>query len=1055
MLERTAGCLETGSFRRLLPGSSETIKNKYVHQAKSWNHGAPSSDTSLICHIPSHSQQVTRQSPNKTSPMSYSQPSSVFLDFLYPPNTLRYLRNCSQRSKRPGRRRSFVNIDQRRYASSILAEELTETVDDTHTLAESGMITEDVHDNEKTTSSEKVIELEKLHNLLEGKRIIHDFEEVWRLFHLVPSEIRGQFVNPLILYLAQSSRTIDAERIISLFDSVAASSTAPIREALLNAHLQLGDLSAATQTLEVFIKNFACSDGCAKIFSYAITSHNWNEALRIYSSVANSSAYPHDGIANVWIDVEKLPDLPSHTIALAKYASRGRLVRTEGIGSTETPTRSMLEAMIDKALVPRGSNYEFEKLPMLLEILHDWKFEASTRFERLIPRLFQLGNVYFASRCYRLYRKYIDTNDKISQDLLRLLISKSTVPEDIAMALDDWTHYHGNPVPEQLQQIGLTQISRHGDIGQVLAMSKRKGGRMTTSTLEPILNAYAKRGQLSEVLNLWRTHFTVGDLEPNLRCWTMLITAYGKVNDHKGAVRRFHELLKTTTTPDSFTFAVVMQICAKHGDFVQVTELYRLAETLGIQRTPEMINAVVLGHVKEDRMIQAENVCINATKLYAGETLTESWNLLLTGYAFQRNLVKITALFQKMQQYKIPHNDESYAALMQCLAMVGQPARADLILRKVLPGAGIVPNQFHYAVVMGGYLATRETNRLLEVHARMRRQGLSDTISTRLLKIKASAMIDQASNTKLGWNENTREIKLELAEKELEEAISISKSEALNELFHSRRKGTAKDALDVMGQASYFAFMMFTYGAHGAVERVKELYQEHERLLSEDKLAEPPIKILTALMSANLKTRNYAGVQECWELAYTSAKKKFSGVEDSDTGKILDFHRYALAVPLSMQIQSLSRQHRFKELALLIDEIQAHGFSLDLKNWNIYCQALVISRHYKAAFEVCETKLMSGFSGFAHLRWRAPVRNRLSIEHRIWKKDLRNLRPLTPTLLFLARALLDLHDNSLESRDAQKRYAEFRRAYPRTVAACETLRRTESDTEHITYAKSS
>ena len=58
------------------------------------------------------------------------------------------------------------------------------------------------------------------------------------------------------------------------------------------------------------------------------------------------------------------------------------------------------------------------------------------------------------------------------------------------------------------------------------------------------------------------------------------------------------------------------------------------------------------------------------------------------------------------------------------------------------------------------------------------------------------------------------------------------------------------------------------------------------------------------------------------------------------------------------------------------------GFVLDNKNWNIYIQCLADCEEYKEAFDLCELRLMNGWTGWARIRWKEPERNRLSFELR-------------------------------------------------------------------------
>jgi pentatricopeptide repeat-containing protein PET309 len=85
MLERTAGCLETGSLRRLLPGSQRPLKSRRMLHSAFWSHGAIDLEHSPLWKALIRGPDIVVDDNDEKSTKSISSTSAGgFLDFLYP-----------------------------------------------------------------------------------------------------------------------------------------------------------------------------------------------------------------------------------------------------------------------------------------------------------------------------------------------------------------------------------------------------------------------------------------------------------------------------------------------------------------------------------------------------------------------------------------------------------------------------------------------------------------------------------------------------------------------------------------------------------------------------------------------------------------------------------------------------------------------------------------------------------------------------------------------------------------------------------------------------------
>jgi pentatricopeptide repeat-containing protein PET309 len=144
---------------------------------------------------------------------------------------------------------------------------------------------------------------------------------------------------------------------------------------------------------------------------------------------------------------------------------------------------------------------------------------------------------------------------------------------------------------------------------------------------------------------------------------------------------------------------------------------------------------------------------------------------------------------------------------------------------------------------------------------------------------------------------------------------------------------------------------------------------------------------------------------------------------------------------------ALAKQRKLDDIPPLVNSLLEEGFLLNNDNWNHYIQLMARRYRYKLAFELCETKLMTNWTGWARIRWQSPERNRLPMEVRHLKKMPKYLRPKSHTFLYLARGYLELQTMAAESPAQQIMLAELERSCPKTIHAIRTMQRVDDPLE--------
>lgn len=1043
MLERTAGCLESGSLRRFLPGPQRVLKSRRMLHSAFWSHSGREFDLSLWVSL---MRSSARDDIDRKSLKRIDSNSGYFLDFLYPSGAMSYSRQFSFWSSdgQEVRRASgaYAKLGQRLYTSLASGERVLQDED---AASFHGQV---LLGKGNPTGGKRPAQLRGTsftRKTLLGLERNDDYEEAWRRFEIAGPTAQLDLIPQLLTYMSSSSRSIDAYRTVELFQRISSSAGLEEHQAALRSYLALGDVSKAVEVKDQIMSRFGSLAGSNILFSHMIEHAQWDLAVKLFTTTQSfRKAQVGKADYNIWTVADTLPNLQDRALELAALVNGG-LESQNSNESVDSAMFNMAIMVVQRTLLPKPdlTHFDSAKFFSLLNVLNLWEKDIDPLYERIIERFCENVQHKLALQCYRQYRRVV--KHKISRKTLDQLVGAARAQHNTAVMqeiLDDWVNFYGRP-SKHTYKFCLTEFANRGDsktVKELLCQYVKEQPAKTPDDIAPLLHVHAKRGELSEVLEVFDNMKAKYGVKPNIKSWNIVINAYGKVGDVEGALQRFDQLLESGMRPDVHTFGTLMGICVSRGDLAAAIEFYQLAESLGVPRSIPMVDCIVLGHIRNDNLQQAEKICEDALHMKLRGSLTRMWNYLLTAYAMRRDLDNANRILRRMTAAGVDYDESTYSALMQALAMVKQPERALKILTKVMPSSGIKATPFHYAIVMGGFLATGETRRVFEVRNQMVRRKIGETASTRLLALKAAAREDTKA-----IKDGSADTQMKKAEKIFREAYTKGD---LQEFTDSKRKGFVHEPLDAAYQSAYFDFLIFVHGQNGLHERVEELYGQYSEGSLEGRHL-PPLRILSAVMAANVKAKNYERVQECWELAFSQAKKQGQPIrsEDSQEPKVLPLHELDLSQALSSQITVLAQQNKFQQLSTTIKAVQQAGFKVDSENWNLYIQLLALSYRYQEAFELCEKKLMGGWSGWARLRWQTPGRNRLPIQLRNLKKDPRFLRPKYHTLLFLAKALSELEASATESRNAQVLIQELTKTCPRVIQAIRTMERTDSELE--------
>jgi pentatricopeptide repeat-containing protein PET309 len=1052
MLERTAGCLETGSLRRLLPGPRHSLKSRRTLHSGFWSHSAVDLELSPLWQIILRAAD-TVEKPQAKSPNQITSTANagVLLDFLYPAGTIRLLRECSNwgTDRKEGKqlRLGVGKLGCRLFSSSAKEPPLG--------LVATGIDTSESAQGEKDDAPDmETLTIESVF----GVTTKFDYEEVWRKYELLvlDSPVERKLRLQVLEYMSTSDRIVDAERVIALFERSAELREQPrYYESVVRSHLRLQNLVAATELYQKILENSGTPAGSSEIMLYLVTNERWPEAFKLWTEV---KSYRYDSMKAL----RSKGGLSEKGVILAAFVNKLAISVPEDEKSQVQPWKEFAAAVIESIVVSK-QNFDAVWFWKLLKYLRQWRLDTSKLYSEAIRMLLSQKQPRLAARLYtkarrnekvRLPRSMVDSILKIHYDG-HDVIGMQEVFSD---------YFRFNWVPSRMSyKLCMTEFARHGDAETVHAVFEQYAQRfmwknnpaISADDIAPLLNVHAKRGEVGKVVEVFNSIEPKYELKPTILCYNILINAYAKAHEFDKAYQTFDTVLNSApkVIPDDYTFGTVMGICSSVGDLENAVQVYKMSEDYNVAKSGAMISTLVTAFIQESRLDEAENICEEALKMSLKGSNTRMWNSLLAAWAMRYDLPNVNRILQRMSAAKVEYDGYTYAALMQALAMVGQPHRAFEILRDVMPQAGVIITSFHYAIIMGGFVAHRYYNQVPKVEEMMLTSRRNKTASTNFLALRAIAH-DQDL-----FSEGTEDEKFDRLLELFEDLVqSIDPREMVEPL----RKGIDYARLDTAYYSTLFRYMIYVFSKCGKFDSANELYNRFERTLPKNLPESSRGNIMHSLMVLRLGEEDYEAVGMMWDTVVADTFKKASAglpnsvpiTPTSDESQQPDAKQkvpmsweLALTRPLTTHMRALFQQKKMEEMIRTVKNVQEMGFRLTHRNWNDYIQYLAKGQRRKTAFKVCEEVLMPHWQGWARIRAESPVRNRLPLELRREGKLETSIRPNTHTFLCLLASYLEIQAVAAESRASRLILDDLENDCPRTLHALRTMVRSNDDLE--------
>ncbi|TLD24203.1 hypothetical protein PspLS_06836 [Pyricularia sp. CBS 133598] len=894
-------------------------------------------------------------------------------------------------------------------------------------------------------------------------------DHLWEKFQNLPSREQYTRARKLLLDLSQSQRLADQWRITQIFPLIRrsvldrAEGEAYVRVAI-KAYYTLGDNTTGRELYRSWIKKKGRPVGFGYLAAEIIKAADWPR------------------LANLWQEYFDIiywtPDFhrkDSESPVALGLKPQERIYRSVELEKTEAQHIRAIPGLKEKVLLL--FDYVFDKRPLHVKnyqrayntctrdqlitslqsflilamkwVLPQYKPRDAFRMvlriedvqlgEDFIQLCVQRGHLALATQAYIELR--LLPGRGLSAAVLRLLIQDIFLPQKdvqkMELVMQDWLRRY-----PRLDVTGyrhfLSLYSAHGDVAsckRIYNMFARQYPDTAWVAVYDMLMVYKRRGDTAMVQQLFDEIESRYKKKPKINHWNVLLSAYK--HDHNRVLEVFADLCETIE-PNETSFAIIIKILGQRGELQFVRELHQLALDRGITMTPRSRVGFIDALCLNDRLDVAKNVC-KEESLQSKDKESRSqvrllWNRLIRHYAVKRDLVSCHRILNEMGDLHVGYDDDTYYYLLLGLAYTRQVHHGLHLIRAAQLDGFFKPTTKHFLLLMAGYLQNGELHMIPKVDELLTNAGEPRSSSTTLRNIMALLEADKsgfrAPSGKVLSSDNFRTALTTFSDF-LRERRSVAQEQSAN----IDPQDAGKLPTDLFASLIFFAVTVRQDKA--AAEKLLEMF----RIQEGDKGAATQfseIRVLSSILNYEAFQRDFDDVMAIWETMFQMARE--AGRSATAPGLIVPAWKFVLADSLKTMQRLLEARGDVSALKALFQRVRAAGFELTGPNWNHYIQGLARMGEWREAFTLCERVLMPQWKGWSKPTvQKAEVKRKLPLEVRRMGTSLDYRRPISYTVIELARHYSELIKLGPWSREADEMLTYIREECPALIRAISTF----------------
>ncbi|KAK1771342.1 hypothetical protein QBC33DRAFT_615593 [Phialemonium atrogriseum] len=852
-------------------------------------------------------------------------------------------------------------------------------------------------------------------------------DRVWHVYSHLDPTLKPDFRVDVLGHLAKSDRPVEAWRINELFSELDSDQwTEDIVNASIKANLTLNNTSSAIQLFTQAMDLRGMVQGLDLMLAYAFKVSSWTFALETWAIFRKE--FPTE--LPTPINFEAATAIPNFSVKLSELYN---YVQRQTSPGDPRGLKEQVDALL--TYISTDSLGQF-KPPDAVSILD--RVGTYREYEEFINICMERGQKRLAARMYWRYRRL--PNVRIRVFVLRHMLSVF-YPHDahgMEQVLKDWYQRY-----DHLDSFGyhkfLSFYAGRGDTKTVLRLLAEYKKHYPTAkkdraALSALMHAYAVRGDVGNARHVLVSSSRNFGREPGTIEWNVLLNAHAKAWDFDGAINTFAEICEAGKA-DAYSFGTFMAMVGGRGDLHMCLDLHKTARQMGIEPDASMTDSLVEAYCQNDQFAEAEYLCARVTReKHVKGNYTVLWNTLLIHYAHRRDLASVNRILERMTNLDVAYDTRTYEHLLQALVYCRQSQHALQLIRVAQEERVFEPTLNHYLLLMSAFIRSREPHMALKVSEMIKHMDNAGTADRMTKVIEALGRWQQVP-------EKARKGKG--AHHYLKAAF-----QAFHESLGREERTVRDDRRSVARQYSQMIFILTQMRDFASVKQIMAFYKkEFPRDASPQTL---PLKLLNSIMLADFYENKFDRVKSTWNLILERTKRlgKPPATRSGEGPDAAPSRCYVLSDALKTMQRVYLAEKDADGLLKLVAHVREAGFELDSKNWNYHVQALARLKQWKEAFSICEDILMPQWTGWRRVRIRENVKNQLPLELRRLGNSPRYLRPISYTLLVLAREYMELEQMMPWSLEAANMFNTINENCARVVRAIKTMVRTGTREEN-------
>lgn len=906
----------------------------------------------------------------------------------------------------------------------------------------------------------------ELRELLEPSEFGPFYEQIWTAYNNLKPNEQEDFKADVMANFAQSGRSVDAWRIRELFATVHAEQwTEPIIKAALKAELVLDDVDNAKALFADALEKRGLYQGLDDLMAHAFNTSSWQLALDIWKLFVSS-----EGSQELTVEFKALASVPGFRDKLAQFVEF--VAPKEPVTKAKKPSKSKsarAKSPADIELAPSLALAVNTKLADFVRFLANKSLHSfsptdavailrhaadPSAYEAFIKLAVEQGKTRAAGEAYKKYRQLPKAQVRIW--VLRAMVD-IFYPTDAAgmeLILKDWYSRY-DALEKRVYQKFLAFYAGRGDTKSVTRLANEyqkhlpaEAGR-DMSLISSLMHVHARNGNPEAARKVLEDCLgQTGTGKPKTVHWNILLNAYAKASDYSGCLEAF-ERLDEVGKPDSYSYGTVMGMAAVRGDLSFALVLFNAAKADGIKPDVGMVDSLIEAYCQNDRFREAELVVKQTVKkgTLPGK-YTVLFNTLLNHYARRRDLKGLYNLVEYMHENKVPSDNETYSHLLYGLMYCRQSHHALNLLRASEKDNLFKPAPEHYVLLMASFIHSREPHMALKLNEILSKRQEPEMAERTTRVIDALGRWQQLPGHQR-WQKDQKYY--------ITQAINLFK-----QTLQKTEKGQQVASRPVVNQFSHILFILTQMRDFGTIEEIMDLYTT--QFPSAKDPSNLPIRLLNNMMLADYHERKFDRVREVWNLILRKTilqafgevaeePPRETGAEGAETPAqhLAGPYKWILCDPIKTMQRVFYDENDADGLMAFVKDVRSRGFELDSKNWNYYVQSLARMNRYREAFGECEARLMPNWTGWYRVRARSSMKNQLPLELRRLGSFPQRPRPISHTLIIMAKKYMDLENLANWQRDAAKQLEWVNAECPLTLKAIKTMIRADSELEKSVF----